>query len=142
MGGGEHARSCGRPWQTSHPHQHRHRPPLHPPTHTPKCCATPPPKPHPVSPAAIAANRPTSVAALLTHGANIGARSWSADNDWVNAPRGTTPLHVAARRKDVHTCKLLLRHYVREARGGAEPQLSGRAVVRRNGRGVCVLLRP
>lgn len=61
---------------------------------------------------AAAANKPCALAALMAGGANIACRTWSEGSDWVSGRRGSTALHLAARRGDEDMCKAILRHYV------------------------------
>ena len=63
---------------------------------------------------AMASERPAALQALLAAGANVCARSCveGGPGDWIGTRRGSTVLHIAARRNYVAEAKAVLRIYV------------------------------
>ncbi|KAG2484759.1 hypothetical protein HYH03_016413 [Edaphochlamys debaryana] len=74
---------------------------------------------------AAAAAQPRALGALLTGGANVASRSWYDGHDWITCPRGSTALHLCARRGDVGMCKIILRHFLVVLRdsGAVDPRV-------------------
>lgn len=59
-----------------------------------------------------------AAAALLAHGCQVDATTWTEGLEWFAYPPRTTPFHICAARGDLDIAVAILKHYVSPLGGG------------------------